>query len=72
MAGDQSPRRPDQLSGANLAWAVLSYLLAGLGVWGFVGWLVDRWLDLPGYGLMIGLVIGAALAIFVVVKRMSV
>lgn len=72
MAGDQSPRRPDRRSGADLAWAVLSYLLAGMGLWGLLGWLADRWLGLPGYGLMIGLVIGAGLAVYVIVKRMSV
>jgi ATP synthase protein I len=71
MAGDQSPRRPDPASGANLGWAAVGYLTAGIGVWGFFGWLADRWLGLPGYGLMIGMLVGASAAVYLIVKRMS-
>ena len=71
MAGDQSPRSPDPGSGANLGWTAVSYLIAGIGFWGFMGWLADRWLHLPGVGLMVGMLIGGAGAIYLIVKRMS-
>jgi ATP synthase protein I len=71
MAGDQSPRRPDD-SGANVGWAAVGYLLAGIAVWGFLGSLVDRWLGLPkGIGVVVGMVLGAAGAIYLIVKRLG-
>jgi hypothetical protein len=71
MAGDQSPQRRDE-SGANVGWAAVGYLLAGIGVWAFVGALVERWLGLPrGIGIMTGMVIGAAGAIYLIVKRLG-
>ena len=39
---------------ANTGWAAVSYLIAGIAVWGFVGWLVDQWLDLGGIATGIG------------------
>ncbi len=36
-----------------------------------MGWLLDKWLGLPHIGLMIGLVGGAALAIYLIVKRLG-
>lgn len=74
MADDQSPNRPpeQQPAGADLGWTALGYLLAGIGVWSFVGWLVDRWLGLPkGIGLMVGMVLGATGAVYLIVKRLG-
>jgi len=71
MAGDQSPRRSDE-SGVGVGWAAVGYLLAGIGVWGFLGWLVDQWLGLQkGIGTLIGMVLGAAGAIYLIVKRLG-
>lgn len=50
----------------------MGYLIAGIGVWGFVGWLVDRWLGLPvGIGLTAGMIIGMAGAIYLIVRRLG-
>ena len=70
MAGDQSPRR-DEAQGANTGWAALGYLLAGMAVWGFVGWLVDRWLDLGGIATAVGVVLGTIGGVYLVVKRLG-
>ena len=70
MADDQSPRR-DEAQGANTGWAALGYLLAGMAVWGFLGWLVDRWLNADGIATGIGVVIGAAGGIYLVVRRLG-
>jgi len=40
-------------------------------IWGFVGWLVDRWLDLGGIATAIGVVVGVALGVYLVVKRLG-
>jgi hypothetical protein len=40
-------------------------------VWGFVGWLVDRWLGTNGIATGVGVVVGAAGGIFLVVRRLG-
>jgi F0F1-type ATP synthase assembly protein I len=70
MTDDQSPRR-DEAQGANTGWAALGYLLAGMAVWGFLGWLVDQWLGTQGLATGIGVVIGTAGGIYLVVRRLG-
>ena len=70
------PRRPEQPSGSpgsqgmNQGLQVLSYLIAGIGVYGFLGWLGDHFLG-TGFLLPLGIVVGAALGIYVVIKRFT-
>jgi ATP synthase protein I len=73
MAGDQSPqKRSDPRSGANAGWTAVGYLIAGIGVWGGIGWLVDRWLDVPmHFGTLIGMLVGMAGAVYLIVKTMG-
>ena len=74
MTDDQSTQDPEsgrQPSGAGDAWTALSYLIAGIVVWGGIGWLVDRWLDLGGIGVAIGAVIGAAGGIYLIARRLG-
>jgi ATP synthase protein I len=68
MAGDQSPRR-DGARGADTGWTALGYLIAGMVVWGFLGWLVDRWLHLGGIATAVGVVLGTVGGVYLVVKR---
>ena len=56
MADDQKPKRTGA-EGYGAGWAAVSYLIAGIGIWTFIGWLVARWLDIPvGIGVMVGMV----------------
>jgi ATP synthase protein I len=73
MAGDRSPQRPrdEDGSAANQGWAAVSYLIGGILVWGFAGWLIDRWLDTGGIATAIGAVLGAAGGVYLVVRRVS-
>jgi F0F1-type ATP synthase assembly protein I len=76
MAGDHSPRqrhddRDDAASGANVGWAAVSYLIAGMAFWGFIGWLIDRWQHTGGIATAIGCVLGMAGGIFLVVRRLG-
>ena len=70
MAGNQPPKRPGD-SGANLGWTALGYLIAGIGFWGFVGWLVDHWLKTRGIATGIGILVGAGAGIYLVMRRLG-
>ena len=42
-------------------WHVVSYLISGVTIWGAIGWVAARWLDIPaliGVGFIIGGVLG--------------
>lgn len=72
MAGEQHPpRRRDEASAANVGWTALGYLIAGIAVWGFVGWLVDHWLGTRGIAIGIGVIVGAAGGIYLVMRRLG-
>ena len=75
MAGDRSPQDPRDddkaASGADQGWTAVSYLIGGMLVWGFIGWLVDRWLHTGGIATAIGAVLGAAGGIYLVVRRLG-
>ncbi len=74
MAGDQTPqKRPDQqaAAGADVGWAAVSYLIGGIAVWGFVGWLVDRWLHTGGIATAVGCVLGAAAGIYLMIRKLG-
>jgi ATP synthase protein I len=73
MAGEKPPQRPDGPGapppGAGAGWAALSDLISGMVVWGFIGWLVDRWLDTDGIAFGIGVVLGGAGGVYLVARR---
>ncbi|HET6214744.1 MAG TPA: AtpZ/AtpI family protein [Micromonosporaceae bacterium] len=72
MAGDQRPQPPpgpDPSSGAGQGWTAISYLIAGILVWGVIGWLVDRWLHTGGVATAIGALVGAAGGIYLIYLR---
>jgi hypothetical protein len=51
---------------------VLSYLIAGMAVWGLTGWLVDRWLGLDGLATAAGVLGGAAGGMYLIIRRLGV
>jgi F0F1-type ATP synthase assembly protein I len=61
-------RRPPDWSGASQGWAILGTLLAGICVWGGIGWLVDLWLGTT-FVKAIGVIIGAAASVYLVTVR---
>ena len=74
-AMDQPPRHDEPSgstgsAGMNQGLQVLSYLIAGIAVYGFLGWLGDHFLG-TGFLLPVGIVVGAALGIYVVIKRFT-
>ncbi|HYT29301.1 MAG TPA: AtpZ/AtpI family protein [Actinomycetota bacterium] len=67
MAG--KPDRGDPWTGAGMAWAIIGTLLAGIIAWGGVGYLLDRWIGSNNLFLPIGMVLGAAGALYLVYMR---
>ncbi|SDJ30270.1 hypothetical protein SAMN05444157_2728 [Frankineae bacterium MT45] len=49
-------------------WLAFSYLVAGVGVYGLIGWALGQWLHAE-YLTAIGIVLGAAFGLYLVVAR---
>lgn len=76
MAKDPMAEDPIRQDGKNPvvrevdAWAVISYLLGGVLLYGGLGWLLDQWLGTRGF-VGAGIVLGAAAGITLVWLRYS-
>ncbi len=60
--------RAAQNAAMNQGLAALSYLISGVVLYGLLVWLAQRYLHLP-YGAGIGIVIGAGLGVYLIIKR---
>ena len=65
--GDDGPKPPNQSVGMT----ALSYLIAGILVWGLIGMLVDRWLGTGGIATGVGVVLGAAGGVYLIARRLG-
>ncbi|HJV05531.1 MAG TPA: AtpZ/AtpI family protein [Actinomycetota bacterium] len=63
------PHRGSAYEGIGTAWNIIATLLAGMLVWGGLGWLADRWLDTGRLFTAIGLLVGTAGGIYLVYVR---
>ena len=71
--GQNSPGRNSrgQSPGAgeeNAGWSIFSYLIAGMAVYGGIGWLVGRWLH-AAIAFPAGMLTGLVLAIVLIIYR---
>ena len=64
---DDDKPQPD---GSEMGWHALGYLMSGIIFWGGLGYLVDLWLGLPKVGLMVGMLVGAAAGMYLLIKQM--
>ena len=71
--GRDEPRlqRSAKSAGMDIGMRVLSYLIAGVAFYGLLGWLGDHFLG-TGFLLPIGIVVGAALGCYVIIRRFGV
>lgn len=67
MSEGSSPKPPPQ-DGASEGWAALSTLIAGIAVWGGVGYGFDRLFG-TSFLVVVGLLIGVAASIYLVYVR---
>ena len=49
-------------------WHAFGYLVAGVLLYGFLGWLADRWLGTT-FLVVVGILFGAGLGIYMTIKR---
>jgi ATP synthase protein I len=61
--------RQDAWEGYGTAWSMIGTMLAGLLVWGGIGFLVDRLVGSHALFLPIGLVVGAVGGVYLVLRR---
>jgi ATP synthase protein I len=64
-APDRKPEPPMPREGTG--WAIVSYLIGGMVLYGGIGWLVGRWTNIPilfPIGLLLGIGLSLALIIF--------
>lgn len=69
IAGPMSRPPIGPWGGFSTAWAVTATLVAGIGVWGGLGYLADRLLGFRWLFLPIGMIIGVAGGIYLVYVR---
>ena len=63
-----TPQRSDASAGYDQGMRVLSYLIAGVAVYGFFGWLGDYLLG-TRFLLPMGIVLGAGFGVYVIIMR---
>jgi len=51
-------------------WHAVGYLVSGVAVYGFIGWLLDRWWN-TGFMVAIGILVGAGLGIYLTYRRFN-
>jgi F0F1-type ATP synthase assembly protein I len=76
MTGQEPPSKPHGDDGQNppdtgMGMTAVSYLLAGMLVWGGIGWLVDHYVGTKGIFAGIGAVVGIAGGVYLIVRRLG-
>ena len=59
------------VSDTGIGMTAVSYLLAGMLVWGGIGWLVDHWVGTRGIFAGLGAVLGMAGGVYLIVRRLG-
>jgi F0F1-type ATP synthase assembly protein I len=62
----RDPRQPREGTG----WAIVSYLIGGMALYGGIGWLIGRWTHITVL-FPIGMLVGMALALTMVILRFA-
>lgn len=60
---------PPDTSGENPGWTIFSYMLTGMILYGGIGWLLGHWVFHSALFFPLGMVVGLALSITLVIFR---
>jgi ATP synthase protein I len=66
MTTDKQGQPPD--GGQNAGWTIFGYLIAGMSVYGGLGWLITHWTGHPLF-FPLGMLAGLALSMWLVIYR---
>ena len=70
MSQQEPPAGPQDESPKGDPWHAFGYIVSGVAIYGFLGWLVDRWLETE-FVVAIGIIFGAALGIYLTFSRFN-
>ena len=65
---EPGPHKEPSGRGADIVWSIIGTLIAGVLAWGFIGWLLDRWLG-TSYLVAVGIIVGMAGAMYLIIRR---
>ncbi len=60
----------DEPTPAGDPWHAFGYLVSGVGMYGFLGWLADRWLG-TSFLVVLGILLGAGFGIYMTFARFN-
>ncbi len=61
---------PDHDSPKGDPWHAFGYLVSGVGVYGFLGWLADRWLG-TSFLVVVGILLGTGFGLYMTFARFN-
>jgi len=61
---------PDKDSPAGDPWHAFGYLVSGVALYGFLGWLADRWLG-TSFLVVLGILLGAGFGLYMTFVRFN-
>lgn len=70
MTPRDSNSAPDHDSPQGDPWHAFGYLVSGVGLYGFLGWLADRWLGTQ-FLVVIGILVGAGFGLYMTFARFN-
>ena len=65
---NRSELKVEQNSAAGRAWRLSVEMVAALLVCGWIGWLLDKWLDTKPWLMLVFLIVGAVVGLYNVIK----
>lgn len=68
MKTDTPPEASSTTGGRDQGMVILSYLLAGIGLYGALGWAADHFLH-TSFWLPVGLLLGMGISFYIIIKR---
>lgn len=69
-SGDSAGGGAGRPASAGSGYTYLSYMLGGMLLYGFIGWLIGRWTH-QAYLLPVGMIAGLALSIALIIYRVT-
>lgn len=64
------PSRSESQGSSGDPWHAFGYIVSGVGLYGVLGWLADRWLG-TSFLVVVGILLGAAFGIYMTFARFN-